>query len=70
MNPPLLKVLAAGPGVVLGGSFESLLIGGQPTLVTRALWVDNFSATGYCCTTCLSAGAATPMFPCWRSGRT
>ncbi|WP_424952723.1 hypothetical protein [Deinococcus sp.] len=44
MNTPLLKVLAAGPGVVLGGSFESLLIGGQPTLVTRDLWVDNFSA--------------------------
>jgi hypothetical protein len=44
MNSPLLKVLAAGPGVVLGGSFESVLIDGQPTLVTRELWIDNFSA--------------------------
>lgn len=43
MNTPILKVLATGPGVVLGGSFESLLIDGQPTLVTRELWVDNFS---------------------------
>jgi hypothetical protein len=44
MNPPLLKVLAAGPGVVLGGSFESVLVDGQPTPVTRELWIDNFSA--------------------------
>jgi len=45
MNTPILKVLAAGPGVVLGGSFETLLIDGRPTLVTRELWVDNFSAS-------------------------
>lgn len=41
---PLLKVLAAGPGIVLGGSFESVLIEGRPTLVTRELWLDNFSS--------------------------
>ena len=43
MSSVVLKVLAAGPGVVLGGSFESVLIGGQPTLVTREVWLDNFS---------------------------
>ena len=43
MSPPLLKVLATGPGIVLGGSFESVLIDGQPTLVTREIWLDSFS---------------------------
>jgi hypothetical protein len=43
MSGVISKVLAAGPGVVLGGSFESVLIGGQPTLVTREVWLDNFS---------------------------
>jgi len=39
-----MKVLSAGPGVVLGGSFASVLIEGQPTMVTKALWLDNFSS--------------------------
>lgn len=43
MTAPLFKVLSAGPGIVLGGSFESVLIDGQPNLVTRELWLDNFS---------------------------
>jgi len=43
MSDVLLKVLAAGPGIVLGGSFESVLLEGQPTLVTREIWLENFS---------------------------
>lgn len=45
MTSPVFKVLAAGPGVVLGGSFESVLIDGQPTQVTRELWLENFSSS-------------------------
>jgi len=44
MNPPTFRVLAAGPGVVLGGSFTSVLIDGQPATVTKELWLDNFSS--------------------------
>jgi len=44
MNPPTFKVLSAGPGIVLGGSFTSVLIEGQPTMVTREIWLDNFSS--------------------------
>jgi len=43
MSDVLLKVLAAGPGIVLGGSFESVLLEGHPTLVTREIWLENFS---------------------------
>jgi len=39
-----LRILSAGPGIVLGTSFTSVLIGGQPTLVTRELRLDNFSS--------------------------
>ena len=45
MSAVVYKVLAAGPGVVLGGSFESVLLNGQPTQVTRELWLENFAST-------------------------
>jgi len=44
MTSPIMKVLSAGPGIVLGGSFTSVLIEGQPTMVTKELWLDNFSS--------------------------
>jgi len=46
MNPPTFRVLAAGPGIVLGGSFTSVLIDGQPATVTKELWLDHFSPEG------------------------
>lgn len=44
MTSPVFKVLSAGPGIVLGGSFTSVLIEGQPTMVTKEIWLDNFSS--------------------------
>lgn len=44
MTSPVFRVLSAGPGIVLGGSFTSVLIGGQPTMVTKEIWLDNFSS--------------------------
>jgi len=44
MTSPVFRVLSAGPGIVLGASFISVLIDGQPTMVTRELWLDNFSS--------------------------
>ncbi|MGY2893871.1 hypothetical protein [Deinococcus sp. UYEF24] len=44
MTSPVFRVLSAGPGIVLGGSFTSVLIDGQPTMVTKELWLDNFSS--------------------------
>jgi len=44
VTSPVFRVLSAGPGIVLGASFTSVLIGGQPTMVTRELWLDNFSS--------------------------
>lgn len=44
MPPPTMKVLSAGPGIVLGGSFVPVLIDIQPTLVATELWLDNFAS--------------------------
>ena len=44
MTSAVFRVLSAGPGIVLGGSFTSVLIDGQPTMVTKEVWLDNFSS--------------------------